>query len=170
MKTYKLLLAILLVVISNEIFAQTDEVKQSDIDNTCFVLTRLTNLAQKSGNIKGVIDNLNTFDQIMSQYHPQEKYIKYFQKVKDDNQTAINSFNSTNHSNGIRSIVSNKVVSGIEDLIDKGISFEEINNELESFINSKKINLNMLNIDQLDEKEKNNLEMIQKDVTRIKID
>ncbi|MCE7993330.1 MAG: hypothetical protein HEP71_15190 [Roseivirga sp.] len=123
----KIMSFLLLIIWVSNVNAQ--DIRQSEIDATCYVLSELLAEAKDKGDVECVIIYANAFDKIKSKYSVNKIYRDYFDSVKvanGDLKGILISLNNPPKSPGF----SNKEIDNILQLKEIGISFADFNDFL----------------------------------------
>ena len=139
-------------------------INQSDINNTCYVLSELMSEAKKNGDSESVLIYSNTIDKIRKKYTIHKIYETYFDSIKVLNshlKGIVISLNSPPKSPGFTNFE-------IDDFIilkKNGISLVDFN----EFLTLKKLKQGTIKIENMNELEIKNIENLKKEVEAIKL-
>jgi len=155
---------ILVLLISNNTFAQ--DIKNTEVDSTCYVISQLMGKAIVDGDLESVIIYSNAIDKLSNKFTLNDTCSAYFQDIKDQNpklnQGIVIFLNSDPQSSpGF----SNKIVEHYLDLHNSGLSA----NDLKDFILLKKIHNGKINANDIKESKLQQLEAFKAEVQSIKI-
>ncbi|WP_160114312.1 hypothetical protein [Aquimarina sp. AU119] len=162
MKTH---LLIITLFIMNTMYLNSQNIDQSDINTTCFVLSELIAKAKEKGDIESMVIFSNTIDKIKADHNIHPTYSTYFDSIKSSNlnisKGIVISLNNPPKSPGF----TNKEIDDFMSLRKDNISLSDLND----FLVLKKLGQNKLKLENLNELEIKNLEKFKKEIETIKI-
>ena len=153
-----------LVLLLSVMRVTAQNITQSDINTTCFVLSELVADAKEKGDATSILIYSNTIDKIKKRYNVHPNYSKYFDSIKKANPNLkgiVISLNNPPKSPGF----SNKEIDDFMLLSRDGISLSDFND----FLVLKKLGQQKLRLENLNELELKNIKTLKERVESINI-
>ena len=141
------------------------DIDQSEIDTTCYVLSELMSKAKEEGDYESVLIYSNTIDKIKEKYTIHKTYSDYFDAIKISNPNLngiVISLNSPPKSPGF----ANNEIDDFILLKQDGISLTDFN----EFLILKKLGQGKIELENINEMEIKNLEKFKKEIEAIEIE
>ena len=159
-------IVIITLLITNLSQIQAQNINQSDINITCFVISELMAEAKNNGDNESILIYSNTIDKIKEKHTINEAYANYFSLIKLDNPLLSNGIviflNSDPKSPGF----SNRQIENFLIIKKEGITLYDF----DDFVMLKKLKLGKIHLDNMNELALNNVKKLKAEVESIKIE
>tara|TARA_R110000751_G_scaffold263794_1_gene363014 strand:- start:96 stop:590 length:495 start_codon:yes stop_codon:yes gene_type:complete len=163
MKHYIIIITLLTTNLTQ---VQAQNINQSDIDTTCFVISELMAEAKNNRDNESILIYSNTIDKIKEKHTINEAYANYFSSIKIDNPLLSNGIviflNSDPKSPGF----SNRQIENFMILKNEGITLYDF----DDFVVLKKLKLGKINPDNMSEVTLKNVKKLKAEVESITIE